>query len=229
MWVTRLRYPSYPRAARPRKPQPASSLRARNGAARYCNTQGSNAHITGERQVLYAWHPWSDGIVTVHSIIDKGTGPVARCCLAGEAAGLPLEIPIWMFDRMACAAARFEDDPQVGITSLSALRALLTEVTAGDHLESRLPSTDLILGADLMSCDRNQGDGHASSSHEASPVRSVRSVRQCQGDDDAGLAGASSTDAPEDHRADGAIAGGTRPGATERFRRRQPSPCRGER
>jgi len=78
-------------------------------------------------------------IVTVHSLVDKGTGRVARCCLVGGAAGLPLEIPVWMFDRLACATARFEDDPQVGITALSDLRALLTEVTAGDHLESRLP------------------------------------------------------------------------------------------
>ena len=59
-------------------------------------------------------------------------------------------------------------------------------------------------------------------------VRAVRSVGQSQCGDDSGVAGPAGVDAPEDHRTDGAIAGGTQPGATDRARRRQSGPWGGE-
>ena len=133
-----------------------------------------------------------------------------------------------MFDRMACSAARREYHPQVEISTLADLRALLAEVTGAGRVDPQISSTDPVLSADLMSCDWNQGDVHVPSSHKGSPVRAVRSVGLSQGDDDAGMAGPAGTDAPEDHRTDSAIAGGTQPGATDRARRRQSGPCGGE-
>ena len=153
---------------------------------------------------------------------------VARCSLAREATGLPLEVPLWMFDRMMCSSARREHHPQVVITALADLQALLAEVTGAGRVDPRIASTDSVLSADLMSRDPNQGEVDAPSSYKASPVRAVRSVGQSQCGDDSGVAGPAGVDAPEDHRTDGAIAGGTQPGATDRARRRQSGPCGGE-
>ena len=113
MWVSRQAYPSYPRAARRRRLPPAFDRRGTNGAARCCTTRRLNAHITSEQRVLYDWHPWAGRIVTVHSVLDKASDSVARCSLAREATGLPLEVPLWMFDRMMCSSARREHHPQV--------------------------------------------------------------------------------------------------------------------
>ena len=94
MWVSRQAYPSYPRAARRRRLPPAFDRRGTNGAARCCTTRRLNAHITSEQRVLYDWHPWAGRIVTVHSVLDKASDSVARCSLAREATGLPLEVPV---------------------------------------------------------------------------------------------------------------------------------------
>ena len=48
-----------------------------------------------EQRVLYDWHPWAGRIVTVHSVLRA----IGRCSLTREATGLPLEVPLWMFDR----------------------------------------------------------------------------------------------------------------------------------
>ena len=144
MWVSRQAYPSYPRAARPHKPRPASRRRGTNGAARRCTTRRLNAHITSEQRVLYDWHPWAGRIVTVHSVLDKASDSVARCSLAREATGLPLEVPLWMFDRMMCSSARREHHPQVVITALADLQALLAEVTGAGRVDPRIASTDSV-------------------------------------------------------------------------------------
>ena len=114
-------------------------------AMRFCPL---NAHITRTVRVLYDWHPWaSPGRRTVHSVhkaVSSGcckpkrendTIPAPDACLARwtqsiSATGLPLEVPLWMFDRMMCSSARREHHPQVVITALADLQALLAEVTA---------------------------------------------------------------------------------------------------
>ena len=177
MWARREPCPSYPQVDRPRRPRPAFDRRGTNGAARCCTTRRLNAHITSEQRVLYDWHPWAGRIVTVHSVLDKASDSVARCSLAREATGLPLEVPLWMFDRMMCSSARREHHPQVVITALADLQALLAEVTGAGRVDPRIASTDSVLSADLMSRDPNQGEVDAPSSYKASPVRAVRSGR----------------------------------------------------
>ena len=102
------------------------------------------------------------------------------------------------------------DHPQVEIAGLCALQVLLAEVADAGHVDPQITSTTLDLSADLASRDQNQGNVHAPSSHKGSPVRAVRSIGPSQHRDDAGMAKAAGTDASEDHRSDGKIAGGTR-------------------
>ena len=130
MWSRReAACPSYPLAPRRDRLPPASGRRAPNAAARRCTTRRLNAHITSEQRVLYDWHPWAGRIVTVHSVLDIASDSVARCSLAREATGLPLEVPLWMFDRMMCSSARREHHPQVVITALADLQARAEQFT----------------------------------------------------------------------------------------------------
>ena len=64
-----------------------------------------------------------------------------------------------MFDRMMCSSARREHHPQVVITALADLQALLAEVTGAGRVDPRIASTDSVLSADLMSRDPRSGRG----------------------------------------------------------------------
>ena len=140
-----------------------------------CTTQRLNARITDEQLVLYRWHPWVGRVVVVHAIMKKASSTIARCSLGGEPSCLPLELPLWMFDRAACSAVRREDSPRVEITALSAVQALPTDVTGTAPMDPQIVSTDTVLSADLRSCDQAQGDARAPSSEKVRPVRAVRS------------------------------------------------------
>ena len=131
------------------KQQSGFVRQGRNEAAGCCTTQHSNTHITAEQQVLYRWHPWAGRSVVIHSFVEKAGGTVARCSLVGEASGLPLELPLWMFDRAACAVARPGDQPQAELTALSALQALLSEVPGSGPAELQITSATPGLSADL--------------------------------------------------------------------------------
>src|ERR1700681_2778207 len=102
-----------------------------NGVAVRCTTRRQNAHRTEERKVLYPWHPWAGCIVHIHEVIEKAAGDVARCSHDDRASGRLLELPIWMFDRSACAAMRVEAFPRVDIAALQALRLLLDAMAIG--------------------------------------------------------------------------------------------------
>ena len=91
-----------------------------NVAAGRCTTRRSNAHRTEERKVLYPWHPWAGCIVHIHAVIEKAAGNVVRCSHDDGASGRLLELPIWMFDRAACAPMRVETFPQADIAALQA-------------------------------------------------------------------------------------------------------------
>ena len=78
-----------------------------------------NTHVTDQREVLYPWHPWFDKSVYVHELIDKLGDAVFRCNLTGRRSDRLLEVPVWMFDRAACAACR-----RVGTAHVGEIRAL---------------------------------------------------------------------------------------------------------
>jgi hypothetical protein len=130
-------------------------------AAGRCTTRRSNAHRTEERKVLYPWHPWAGCIVHIHAVIEKAAGNVARCSHDGGASGQLLELPIWMFDRAACAPMRIETFPQADIPALAALRTLLDATAIGGLAVELASSNAPVSGAARISHDQNQGEVHA--------------------------------------------------------------------
>jgi hypothetical protein len=106
---------------------------------------------------LYLWHPWAGYIVQIHEVVDKTSGNVARCSRDGELAYRLLELPMWMFDRAACASMRMDSHPWVEVAALDALTKLLAAVAVTDAA----PSNALVPGAQTVSCDENRGDHDA--------------------------------------------------------------------
>ena len=110
-----------------------------NAVSGRCTTRRGNAHRTEERKVLYSWHPWAGCIVHIHEVIEKAAGDMVRCSGDNGVSGRLLELPIWMFDRAACAPMRAETCPQVDIAALQALRALLDATASGDVAPAKSP------------------------------------------------------------------------------------------
>jgi len=136
-------------------------------------------------------------------VIEKAAGEVVRCSHGDGASGRLLELPIWMFDRSACAPMRVEAFPRVDIAALQALRVLL-DATAIGGVAARLASSNArVLGAARVSHDQNRGEVHATStaastrpSRRDAAVRFVRNGEWRQYGTDAGMADAASANAP---------------------------------
>ena len=176
-----------------------------------CTTRRDNAHKTEEREVLYPWHPWAGCIVHIHEVIEKTAGNVVRCSHDGAASGRLLELPLWMFDRAACAPMRFETCPQVDVAALQALRALLDETVVCGSTVGLASSNAPVSGAARVSHDQNRGEVHATPtaastrlSNRDAAVRSVRYGERRQRGADAGMADAASANAPGSDGADDA-------------------------
>lgn len=176
-------------------------------ACRYTTRRG-NAHETDERKVLYPWHPWAGCIVHIHEVIEKVAGDVFRCSHDDGASGRLLELPIWMFDRAACAPMRVETFPQADIAALQALRALLDAAIGGVAVAS---SNAPVSGAARVSHDQNRGEVHVTPtaastrpSKRDAAIRSVRYDERRQRGTDAGMADAASANAPGSDGADDA-------------------------
>ncbi len=101
-------------------------------------------------------------------------------------------------------------------------RHYLAEVNGAGCGDRLFPSPVPVLSADSTSCDQNRGDEHAPSPGEGNPARVVRFSGQ-RHDSNAGMAEFAAPDATDDHRLDGAIVDGARPG-TENGARRRPRP-----
>ena len=180
------------------------------GAGR-CTTRRGNAHRTEDRKVLYPWHRWAGRFVHIHELIGKAAGDVVRCSHDDDTSGRWLELPIWMFDRAACAPMRLETCPQVNIAALQALRALLDETAIGGGTVGLASLNTPVSGAARVSHDQNRGDIHATPtatstrpSKRDTAVRSVRYGERRQRDADAGMADTASANAPSSDDADDA-------------------------
>jgi hypothetical protein len=207
---------------------PVSAYQGRCEGAQHCTTQLPNTHNTTERKVLYCHHPWGGHDVCIEGVVEKSGISFARCRLTGDVPCLPLELPLWMFDRVACSAIRHRDFPEVDLASLLALQLLLAEITDSTTSDHQVPSITPDLSADLMSHHKNQGDDHAQITHKASPTGPVRITAGQQSDCDTEMAKLANTGTSQDHGPDGAIADGARhksPGQ----RRRRSTPEQGER
>jgi hypothetical protein len=121
--------------------------------------------------VLYLFHPWAGCIVDIHEVVKKSTGDVCRCSRDCHVTGRYLELPIWMFDRAACAAIRIEAHPRVHVAALSALMVLLRQAAGTGDSNNTAVSNALTCGVRRISHDPNRGDSNATSSR-SSPGRS---------------------------------------------------------
>ena len=90
-----------------------------------CTTERQNTHVNDRREVLYRWHPWFGRSVYIHEVIDKPGVAVFRCNLTGGRSDRSLEVPVWMFDRAACAGCRGVDTAHVGLDTLTVLAELI--------------------------------------------------------------------------------------------------------
>ena len=126
-----------------------------------CTTQRQNAHgteIAEGRTVAYWWHPWVGQAVHVHQIIEKTTGPLARCSLAVDPIVRTQDIPLWMLDETVCRATRAMSHPFAALEALAALRSLLSNVRAAQA------SARTAEGATIASPDQHRGDRHGTPS-----------------------------------------------------------------
>ena len=177
-----------------------------------CTTRRQNAHRTEERKVLYLWHPWAGCIVRIHEVIEKVAGDLARCSHDGAADRL-LELPIWMFDRSACAPMRVEAFPR-GISPRFrryGYCSMLDATTIGGVAVGLASSNARVPGAARVSHDQNRGEVHATPtaastrpSKRDAAVRLIRHEERRQRGPDAGMADAASTNAPGSDGADDA-------------------------
>jgi len=144
-------------------------------------------------------------------VIEKAAGDVVRCSHDAGASGRLLELPIWMFDRAACAPMRVETFPQADIAALQALRALLDATAIGGVAVGLASSNAPVSGAARVSHDQNRGGIHATPtaastrpSKRDAAVRSIRYGERRQRGTDAGMADAASANAPGSDGADDA-------------------------
>ena len=200
MWARRgAACPSYPQATRHGMPRPASVRRAPHAASGCCTTERESAHRTDARRVLYRWHPWSGRLVRVHKVVERAGIARARCALDGAVPDLWQEVPLWMFDRVACAGMRVEERGRMDLATLSALASLVSDALG------KAPATC----AGWVSDDQDRGQAHARSTRGASQARErigaarfVRPGGKQRSGGHADMVRASGPDTPECDRAD---------------------------
>jgi hypothetical protein len=105
--------------------------RSRCEVAPRCTTQQHNARRTEEREIFYPWHPWFGLRVFVHDVMTRGSTRTFRCAETADGAACCLEIPEWMFDRVACCGLAQAESPRVDRAALDRLKALIFEVSGG--------------------------------------------------------------------------------------------------
>jgi hypothetical protein len=126
--------------------------------------------VTEALEVLYPWHPWFGRTVYIHEVIERGGERSFRCDLANSQTARCMDVPAWMFDRAACLRVRLTDTPQVEVTALGCLKALLAEVV------NRTSATTAVVGAGHPFEGRGDADATPLSSITNSSTRSVPSV-----------------------------------------------------
>ena len=213
MWARRAAAcPSYPQAGRPGRPRPASARPAPNEASGCCTSERETAHRTGTRTILYPWHPWSGRRVRVRDVVERAGIACARCAVDEAVPGLWQEVPLWMFDRVACAGMRVEERAQVDLSRWICARCPLSHRSCRGRWV-KAPATR----AGWVSHDQDRGETHARSTRGASQAqgrigaaRSVRPGGEQQSGGHAGVARAAGPDTPEGDRADGPADAGPR-------------------
>lgn len=147
-----------------------------NGAVGCCTIERQNTHVNDRREVLYRWHPWFGRTVYVHEVIDKPGVAVFRCNLTGCRSDRSLEVPFWMFDRVACAGCRDVDTAHVGLDTLTVLAELVRETGrhSFDNSDSSSPAGAALDSEPTIrrSANAAQNDDDATRAVSGDPVHS---------------------------------------------------------
>ena len=201
---------------------PASARQGSNAAACGYRRRRQNAHRTEERQVLYELHPWFGRPVRLHEVLEKSGGKVFRCSCDDDAVGRRLELPGWMFDRVACAPIRMVAVPLVELAALQALRLLLT-VALRQRVSGDASSTAPDFDAALASHDQTRREDDARATKASSSAsdrrradRAARHARLRQPAAETNLGGASVADPRGADRVDDAPPPRSRAGRSSR-------------
>jgi hypothetical protein len=165
-----------------------------------CTTRSQNAHGTEEREVLYPWHPWAGRPVHVHEVIEKAGWAAFRCSLTGVASDRRLEVPVWMFDRVASQGWQVRATPVASVAALGALAALLHDAAG---IRDGAPQT-----RDSSAASGSQeaipGDADATPT-DTTTTRVVRPPQRRRSGPGAALADAAGGGAGDADRADGPL------------------------
>ena len=148
--------------------------------ARCCRTQQQNTHVTERREVLYPWHPWFGLSVHIHQKIERGRAANFRCSLDGVTTGRSQELPVWMFDRVACLSVRIELSPRVDLAALAGLWNLLREAMDAASSTSSSRAADSGAGRDPRHQNRRTADAKPVPQLQKTAASSpaIRSVRR---------------------------------------------------
>jgi hypothetical protein len=160
-------------------------------------------------------------LVCIHEAVVKADGVAFRCTLSGAEADRWLEVPAWMFDRVACPdPPRLTASPFVSSSALVALGDLLDLALKRLASSSNAPH----LGASKSSRKQNRREAHEdadagafasrgqSTAKAAARQRSTtdRSVRRRIGNGHAGMAGSTGCSTQSTDGLDGAADPGAR-------------------
>ncbi len=176
--------------------------------------------LSTQRRVLYEVRAWAGRNVLIDRLVEWAGVPTAHCRLVGCEPGVPLEVPLWMFDQRACFQVRRAERPQVDLTALHRLRSLLDRAICGDGGEPVPLSTASDCQADALSRDRQQRADHAPFPPDACPVASVRSTGRQRPAQRAAMAEAAVPNASARNRSDDSVVLGTCPEPSRRHRGR---------
>jgi hypothetical protein len=169
--------------------------------------------------------------IAVHEVIAKTDGAIFRCTLSGLDADRWLEVPAWMFERVACPDQRcLAKSPFVSMSALTALSDLIDRASKNLLAASNaLPS-----GASEFSHDQNRREAHdqaeivaavtytgaeskAPGKRRCAADRSVQRRVADFADADTGVAGVAEGDQNLTHQPAGAVAPGPRAGKQRRL------------
>ena len=98
-----------------------------NVGAAGCRTQQRNAHSTESRVVRYQWHPWFEQEVWIHQSRHclRQAEKVLRCGLSPDLDRHSVEVPLWMFDAVACEAMALAKTPVANAAALAEPKSVL--------------------------------------------------------------------------------------------------------
>jgi hypothetical protein len=169
--------------------------------------------------------------VAVHEAIAKTDGVIFRCTLSGLDADRWLEVPAWMFERVACPNQRcLATSPFVSMSALTALFDLIDQ--ASKHMSAA--STASPSRASGSSHDQNRRGAHdqadivatvtytgteskVPAKRRSAADRSVRRRVADFADADTGVARVAEGDQNLTHQPSGAVAPGPRAGKQRRL------------